>query len=156
VRASLCPDVNRADTRRLSGYTRKTESRRCFGTCAAGIGTSIRQARGCATAVGRTGCTGLKTGLNETENTETDADGAELPCSDAAQQRSASACVTAPDPESVESDLCIGHAPSMEQQAMRASGVTIQPAHKATWLAESANVKRRAGRCLVKRGTVPS
>jgi hypothetical protein len=68
--------------------------------------------------VGRTGR--LKTGLNETENAETDADGAEFSCSDAAQQLSASACVTALDLQSVESDLCIGHAPSMEQQAMRA------------------------------------
>jgi len=50
---------------------------------------------------------------------------------DEAQQLSAWACVRArSDPDLCESPLCIGQLPS-EQQAMRASGVGIHPAHTA-------------------------
>lgn len=122
----------------------------------AGTETRIRQARGCAPAVGRTSGTGLGTTPIETANTEPDADDGGFSCSDAAQQLSASVWLTDLfGLESGESDLCIGHAPPWEQQAIRASGVAIRPAHRATWLAESANVKRRAGRRL-KISTVPA
>lgn len=60
--------------------------------------------------------------------------------SDAAQQLSASAWLTV-WVELGASDLRIGHAPPSEQQAMRASGVGSQPAHRATLLAERARVK---------------
>jgi hypothetical protein len=111
--------------------------------------------RGCASAVGTTSGTGLETTPKETENTEADADGSELLCSEAAQQLSASACVTAREIESGESDLCIGHAAPSEQQAMRASGVASQPAHKATGLAESANVKTSAEKRLPELNILP-
>lgn len=61
-----------------------------------------------------------------------DTDGVLLSPSDAAQQLSASACVTTrPNVESVESDLCIGQATPSTQQAIRASLVACQPEHSA-------------------------
>ena len=78
----------------------------------------------------------------------TGAEGAESR-SDAAQQLSASACVTPLfELDSDGSDLCIGHAAPSAQQAMRASGVVIQPAHRATWLAERAKLSRSADKRL--------
>ena len=83
------------------------------------------------------------------EKAYTDVAGAESSCSDAAQQLSASAWLTARGELSWESDVCIGHTPPSEQQAMRASGVASQPAHSATLLAESARVNRSADRRLL-------
>jgi hypothetical protein len=52
--------------------------------------------------------------------------------SDAAQQRSASACVRVCDTLACgEPDSCIGQVPPSAQQAIRASGVPIHPAHTA-------------------------
>jgi hypothetical protein len=73
-----------------------------------------------------------------------DADAAES-CSDRAQQLSASAWLTVMN-EPGETGLCIGHAAPLEQQAIRASGVDIHPAHKARGLAESDTARRSADR----------
>jgi hypothetical protein len=59
------------------------------------------------------------------------------------------------DRESFEPVACIGHALLSEQHAMRASGVVIQPAHRATGLAESAKLKRSAGSRLLAVSTLP-
>ncbi len=67
---------------------------------------------------------------------------------------SASAWLTACDEfELGESDLCIGHGPASEQQAIRASGVAIQPAHTATLPADSATVTRSAESRLLRIST---
>jgi hypothetical protein len=119
-----------------------------------GRGTSARQASGRAAVAGTTSCTGLGITPNDTEKTNPDAAGAAVSCSDAAQQPSASAWLTARgELESWDSDVCIGHAPPSEQQAMRASGVATQPAHRATLLAESANVTSSAETRLLKIST---
>ncbi len=94
--------------------------------------------------------TGLGTTPSETENTEADADGVESPCSDAAQQLSASLCVTRVfEPGLGESDSCIGHAPS-PQHAMRASGVAAHPPQTATWPERSARMSVTAEHCWLK------
>lgn len=119
-----------------------------------GRGTSARQASGRAAVAGTTSCTGLGITPKDTEKTNPSAAGAALPCSDAAQQLSASAWLAARgELESWESDVCIGHAPPSEQQAIRAPGVATQPAHTATWLAETARVNRSADTRLVKIST---
>ena len=120
-----------------------------------GSATSSLEALDGAMAGGKTSGTGLGTTPKETANMNTDADGAESR-SDAAQQLSASACVTPlSELDSGESDLCIGHAAPSAQQAMRASGVVIQPAHSATWLAERAKLRRSADKRLPVVSTLP-
>jgi hypothetical protein len=74
--------------------------------------------------------------------------------SDDAQQLSAWACVRArSDPDLCESPLCIGHLPPSEQQAMRASGVGIHPAHTAAWPAASAILRAMADARLARLST---
>ena len=78
-------------------------------------------------------------------------DWSEVLLSDDAQQLSAWACVgTRSDPELCESPLCIG--PS-EQQAMRASGVGIHPAHTAACPAASATLRAIADARLARLST---
>lgn len=115
----------------------------------------MRQASSGAAVAAATSGTGLGITANDTDRTNNDADGDESFCSDEAQQLSASAWLTARlEVESGESDLCIGHAPPSEQQAMRASGVASQPAQSPTWLLHvSARVTRSAERRLVTIGT---
>ena len=73
---------------------------------------------------------------------------------DEAQQLSAWACVRArSDPDLCESPLCIGQLPS-EQQAMRASGVGIHPAHTAAWPAASAILRAMADARLARLSTL--
>lgn len=47
----------------------------------------------------------------------------------------------------------MGHDRPSEQQAIRASGVAIQPAHTPAWLAASASVNRSAERRLLRIST---
>ena len=98
---------------------------------------------------------GLSATASVTKNAALDCEGVESSCSDAAQQRSASAWLTTRcDSSSSESDLCIGHGPFSEQQAMRASGVGIQPAQTPAWPATSASARRTADRGLLKLTTI--
>lgn len=114
----------------------------------------MRQASGRIAVAGATSNTGLTITANVIDKPYVDVAGAESSCSDAAQQPSASAWLTARgELESWDSDVCIGHAPPSEQQAMRASGVATQPAHRATLLAESANVTSSAETRLLKIST---
>ena len=58
--------------------------------------------------------------------------------SEPAQQLSACAWLTVClGPEFWDSDLCIGHAASLRQHAIRASGVACQPAHTAMFPTQS-------------------
>ena len=67
--------------------------------------------------------------------------------SDNAQQLSAWACVrTRSDPERCELPLCMGHSAPSAQQAIRASGVALHPAHIAAFPATRANVSATAAR----------
>jgi hypothetical protein len=87
----------------------------------------------------------LGTSAADNESEKAPADGVESCVSDAAQQLSASACVTTlsdPPPGSV--DPCIGQSPLPEQQAMRASGEPCQPAHSAHPAALSARTTTSA------------
>lgn len=100
---------------------------------APGTGTILRQMSGCTVVIALTNGTGLGMMASETERTKVDDEGPESCCSDAAQQLSASACVmTRAEPESSKAALCIGQDPPSEQQAMRASGLDIQPAQTPT------------------------
>jgi hypothetical protein len=86
------------------------------------------------------------TAAENTGATDEGDDCAALSRSDAAQQLSAWVCVTAcaaADPSELE--LCIGHAVSA-QQAIRASGVGIQPAQTAPFAVARARTSPRAGR----------
>ena len=117
-----------------------------MGTRVAGMGTDARQISACASGSGINTGTGLSTTPSATENARLDGEGAESSCSDAAQQRSASAWLTTRlDPSPSESALCIGHAPS-EQHAMRASGVAIQPAQTPSCPAETADTTTSTAR----------
>jgi hypothetical protein len=119
------------------------------------MGTDARQSSTAACGSGISADTGLSTTASVTENAGPVGEGAESSCSDAAQQRSASAWLTTRfDSSSAESDLCIGHGPSSEQQAMRASGVAIHPAQTPTWPEVSASVRRTTERRLLKRTIV--
>ena len=81
-------------------------------------------------------------------------DWSEVLPSDDAQQLSAWAWVgTRSDPELCESPLCIGHLPPSEQQAMRASGVGIHPAHTAACPAASAILRAMADTRLARLST---
>ena len=108
-----------------------------MGTCAAGIGATVRQpslrtragtVAGRATPVPRTAL--------EIAATNVGLDWLELSCSAEAQQLSACAWLMArADSEPCESRLCIGHVLS-EQHAMRASGVGAHPAQTSASPAE--------------------
>jgi hypothetical protein len=87
-----------------------------------------------------------------TDSTMADGEGTASSGSEAAQQPSASAWLTA-CPAAREPDVCIGHAPS-EQQAIRASGVGIQPAHRAALPAASASTTITAEKRRLKFSTV--
>ena len=125
-----------------------------MGTCAVGIGATVRQlslrtragtVAGRATPVPRTAL--------EMAATNVESDWLEFLCSADAQQLSACAwLMTRADPELCESPLCIGHALS-EQHAMRASGVAAQPAHTATLPAEMRTVSARANSRLLRVST---
>ena len=72
-------------------------------------------------------------------------DGVESSVSDAAQQLSAWACVTALSEPALDSvDPCMGQAPLVKQQAIRASGEVCQPAHSAQPAAASARATTKA------------
>jgi hypothetical protein len=83
------------------------------------------------------------------EMTNVEADGLDVPCSDDAQQLSASSCETTRCLcESCESDLYIGQE-ALLQHCIRASGVAAQPAHTARLPPRSAKVSATAdSRCL--------
>ena len=82
-------------------------------------------------------------------------DRSEVLPSDDAQQLSAWAWVgTRSDPELCESPLCIGRLPPSEQQAMRASGVGIHPAHTAACPAASAILRAMADTRLARLSTL--
>lgn len=96
---------------------------------AAGMGTDARLISARASGCGIKRGTRPIAAASVTENAKLEGAGAESSCSEAAQQRSASAWETTRfELSSGESDLCIGQGPSSRQQAMRASGVVIQPA----------------------------
>ena len=120
-------------------------------TCAFGIGNGAREqnARGCGS--GRSEETGFEARPSTTETVTLDCDGAESSGSDAAQHRSASAWVmTRVAAPASDSDGCIGHGPVAEQQAMRASGVGIQPAQTPDCPTTSARVKRMTDKLRLK------
>jgi len=82
-------------------------------------------------------------------------EGVESPVSDDAQQLSAWACVTGlleAAPGSV--DPCIGQAPLLEQQAIRASGEVCQPAHSAHPAAASVRATTKAVVRLTSSSTI--
>ena len=119
------------------------------------MGTDARQSSTAACGSGISAETGLSATASVTENGGPVGEGAESSCSDAAQQRSASAWLTTRfDSSCSESDLCIEHGPSSEQQAMRASAVGIQPAQTPAWPTASARVRRTAERRLLKRTVI--
>jgi hypothetical protein len=119
-----------------------------LGTGAMGIGADVRHAslkRRAGTLAGRTTATPSTAAVMVVTNEGLDW----LECwpSDDAQQLSACTCVrTRADPERCESPLCIGHSPPSAQQAMRASGLGIHPAHIAAFPASRPNVSARTAR----------
>lgn len=120
-----------------------------------GTGLCLRQASRSSAAAGVTSGTGLGRTASDTVRANADAEGAASSCSEAAQHWSASAWLRARgEPRSCESALCIGQAPPLEQHAIRASGVAIQPAHRATLLAESASATRNTETRWLKFSTV--
>ena len=97
-------------------------------TCLEGIGTTACQPMSCGSGSGISTGTGLST-AGAVANAGFAAEGAASSRSDRAQQRSASAWLTARvEPSSGASDLCIGHGSWPEQHVMRASAVGIHPA----------------------------
>lgn len=125
-----------------------------MGTCAVGIGATVRQPslRTRAGAVAGRAIPVPRTAL-EMAATNVRLDWLEVSCSEDAQQVSACAwLMTRPDPELCESPLCIGHAPS-EQQAMRASGVGAQPAQTTALPAEMRTASASANNCLLRVST---
>ena len=115
--------------------------------CGPGIGESVRRASLCG-GWGTTNGTGPDIGPTESARTNADADGAESRPSEAAQQLSARDWDGAL--ASCESDSCIGHASPSKQQAIRASGVAIQPAQTAGVQAASASTIATAARRLLE------
>ena len=121
-----------------------------MGTCAVGIGVTVRQASlrtragtvaGRATPVPRTAL--------EMAATNVGLDWLEFLCSEDAQQLSACAWLMARcDPELCESPLCIGQELS-EQQDIRASGVGTHPAQTAALPAEMRTASASANNCLL-------
>ena len=102
----------------------------CLGTWAADVGTDARQMSAWGCDAGITAGAGPSTNANVPAMTLAD-EGSDSSCSDAAQQRSTSACVrTWVDP--LGSPACIGQVLSSEQQAIRASGVGSHPAQTPT------------------------
>jgi hypothetical protein len=97
---------------------------------------------------------GLVTRVADIERENAPADGVESFASDAAQQVSAWACVTKlPEPEPGSGEPCIGQTALSKQQAMRASGVTCQPAHSAHPAAPSVRATTSAAARLNSRST---
>ena len=118
------------------------------------MGANARQVAVRASGSGIITGTGLGTTPSVTTNPALDGEGAESFCSDAPQHRSASAWLTMRFVPSLrESDSCIGHGP-FEQQAMRASGAGIQPAHRAGLPPVRASTRSAAERRLLKVSTL--
>jgi hypothetical protein len=96
----------------------------------------------------------LGTSAAGNEREKATADGVEPSASDAAQQLSACACVTTlSEPASGSVDPCIGQAPLLEQQAIRAAGEVCQPAHSAHPAAASVRATTKAVVRLTSRST---
>ena len=125
-----------------------------MGTCAVGIGATVRQPSlrtRAGTITGRA-IPVPKTAL-EMAATNVGLDWLEFSCSADAQQLSACAwLMTRGDAELCESPLCIGHALS-EQHAMRASGVGAHPAQTAALPAEIRTASASANNCLLRVST---
>ena len=82
-------------------------------------------------------------------------DGVESSGSDAAQQLSAWACVMTLLESALDSgDPCMGQAPLVKQQAIRASGEGCQPAHSAQPAAASARARTKAAVRLSSSSTI--
>lgn len=121
----------------------KTERRRCRGTGGpaletAAVGNHERMAGcggnridGVVIAFARTAASSFPVGVASS-------------CSPAAQQLSASACVTDVGVPPSSFDECIGQAMPSAQQAIRASGENCQPAQSATGLADNATTSAAA------------
>ena len=92
---------------------------------------------------------GLVRSAVESEIEKMAAEGTELSESDAAQQLSACAWVTAPGAV----DPCIGQTPLPEQQSMRASGAACHPAHSAHPAPPSVRARTSAAARLKSRCT---
>ena len=104
---------------------------------------------GVATAAGiKADCGPLRSAV-ESEIEKMAAEGTELSESDAAQQLSACAWVTAPG----SVDPCIGQPPLPEQQSMRASGAACHPAHSAHPAVPSVRARTSAAARLKSRCT---
>ena len=153
------PDARvRADTRRLSVAKRGRRRGGCAGERVRPSWVQPAAIRRSERAQGR--LAGRTTPAPRTAAvmavTNVGLDWLELLPSDDAQQLSAWACVrTRADPERCESPLCIGHSAPSAQQAMRASGVASQPAHRAALPARSPAARRTADRRLRRVGTAP-
>lgn len=111
----------------------------------AGIGTDVRHRSPRALMSGITMGIGSTASGAAAASVRFSGAGAESSRSDAAQQRSASAWLRAcPELCRAVSAACIGHVPSPAQQAMRSSGVGIQPAQTAGLPTARASTMRTA------------
>ena len=125
-----------------------------MGTCAVGIGATVRQPS-LRTRAGTVTGRALPVPSTALEMAATNVGFAwlEFSCSADAQQLSACAWVmTRCDPEPFVFPLCIGHALS-EQQAIRASGVGAHPAQTIAFPAERRTASASANSCLLRVST---